>query len=115
VETLNRESESCEQVREGVTRFDWKGKKLINVLSEGALVNISGGLGHPIEIMDLSFSVQGLSCHELVRGSYPPGVHVLPRELDQAIARSRLLYEGVELESLKKDQYDSIDDWLGEK
>lgn len=111
VEALAEEADSYSGIRPGVTRFEWRGKP-INVLSSGALVNISGGLGHPIEIMDLSFAVQGLSSHELIVGDYPPGVHVLPRRLDEEIARARLLAEGISLDVVTDDQFDTIDEWL---
>ena len=112
VEALEDESTSIEHPREGISRFNWRGEKPINVLSSGALVNIAGGLGHPIEIMDLSFAVQGLSSHELVVGDYEPGVHVLPRRLDEAIARAKLESEGIHLDSITEEQHDSIDQWL---
>lgn len=112
VQALAEESTSVDEIREGITRFNWHGEKPINVLSAGALVNISGGLGHPIEIMDLSFAVQGLSSHELIVGDYKPGVHVLPKRLDEAIARARLAAEGIKLETLADDQHDTINEWL---
>jgi len=112
VAALHQESSGVRTVREGVSCFDWRGGKQINVLAAGALVNIAGGLGHPIEIMDLSFAVQGLSSHELVVGDYAPGVHVLPRRLDEEIARARLASEGVILDSLADDQFDTMQEWI---
>lgn len=112
VEALLSESPTATAPREGITRYLWNGEKQINVLASGALVNIAGGLGHPIEIMDLSFAVQGLSSHELVVGNYEPGVHVLPKRLDEAIARAKLESEGIRLDSITGDQHDSIDEWL---
>lgn len=112
VGALRQESSGARMIRHGVTCFDWQGQKQINVLAAGALVNIAGGLGHPIEIMDLSFAVQGLSTHELVVGDYEPGVHVLPRRLDEAIARARLASEGVHLDTLGDDQHDEIQEWV---
>lgn len=112
VEALRQQSFSVREIRDGVTCFEWQGSKQINVLAAGALVNIAGGLGHPIEIMDLSFAVQGLSSHELVVGDYEPGVHVLPRRLDEEIARARLASEGVVLDTLADDQFDTIQEWV---
>lgn len=103
VEALGKESSSSEELREGIVCYDWHGKP-INVLNSGALVNISGGLGNPIEIMDLSFSVQGLSCRELITGSYPPGIHLLPKKLDEAIAHAKLASVDITLDSFKSDQ-----------
>jgi adenosylhomocysteinase len=98
-------------IRDGVTRYSL-GDKEVNVLADGALVNVAGGLGHPIEIMDLSFSVQALSCHELVTGTYTPGVHLLPRALDEAIARAKLASLGVELDRRTDDQDDPIAEFM---
>lgn len=111
VEALSAQADEATEARPGITRYVWRGKPL-NVLSSGALVNIAGGLGHPIEIMDLSFSVQGLSLYELVTGDYEPGVHVLPKHLDDAIAMARLASEGISISQRSDEQLDSVDEWL---
>ncbi|MEV0703370.1 adenosylhomocysteinase [Saccharopolyspora sp. NPDC050389] len=73
------------------------GAKRINVLCEGALVNISGGAGNQIEVIDLTFAVQALGARLLARGEIPPGVHSLPPEVDDAIARARLASLGISM------------------
>ncbi len=108
VEALDEQSSSARKVREGVDRYLWNGEKPLFVLANGALVNIAGGLGHPVEIMDLSFAVQGVGCHELVIGDYAPGVHVISPELDAAIASAKLDAHGITLDSLDPDQLDTI-------
>ncbi|MEM9133812.1 MAG: adenosylhomocysteinase [Actinomycetota bacterium] len=112
VEALDRGSTARRIVRRGIEHFRWGGSKDVFVLANGALVNIAGGLGHPIEIMDLSFAVQGLGCHQLAVGDYEPGVHVLPREVDDAIAAAKLASQGISLDRLDDTQRDTIDDWL---
>lgn len=112
VETLDRESTARRIVRRGIELFRWDGSKDVFVLANGALVNIAGGLGHPIEIMDLSFAVQGLGCHELAVGDYAPGVHVIPRQLDDGIAAAKLAANGIVLDTIDDTQADRIDDWL---
>ncbi len=82
--------------------------KKVYVLSNGALVNIAGGLGHPIEIMDLSFAVQGVGCHELARGNYSAGMHVISAELDAEIAAAKLGYHGITLDAPSEDQIEKI-------
>jgi len=57
------------------------GERRVHVLVDGALVNIAGLDGNPIEIMDLSFSVQALSAHLLASGAVPPGLNRFPDEL----------------------------------
>jgi adenosylhomocysteinase len=58
---------------------------------------VAGGDGHPVEIMDLSFSVQALAVHLLAGGGLEPGLHRFPAELDAEIARTKLATLGIEL------------------
>jgi adenosylhomocysteinase len=74
------------------------GERSVNVLVDGALVNIAGLDGNPIEIMDLSFSVQALSAHLLASGGVPAGLNRFPDELDDLIARTKLATLGIELD-----------------
>jgi adenosylhomocysteinase len=74
------------------------GERRVHVLVDGALVNIAGLDGNPIEIMDLSFSVQALSAHLLAAGGVPAGLNRFPDELDDLIARTKLATLGVELD-----------------
>lgn len=112
VEALAAASHEQDEVRPGITRYRLDGEHEVLVLAGGALVNIAGGLGHPIEIMDLSFAVQALSCHALMTGEYRPGVHVLEPHVDDAIARARLAIDGIELDEISKEQRDTIDPWI---
>jgi adenosylhomocysteinase len=74
------------------------GERRVHVLVDGALVNIAGLDGNPIEIMDLSFSVQALSAHLLASGAVPVGLNRFPDELDDLIARTKLATLGIELD-----------------
>ena len=85
------------EVRAGVVRHGVDGKR-VYVLVDGALVNIAGGDGNPIEIMDLSFSVQALSAHHLASGGVPPGLNAFPEQLDREIAHTKLATLGIELD-----------------
>ena len=76
-------------------------------------MNIAGGLWHPIEIMDLSFAVQGVGCHELARGAVDEGVQVIDQSIDAEIARAKLAFHGISLEDRGAHQEDTIDDLLG--
>lgn len=112
VESLAREAVDFSIVRKDIDRYTMPDGRRIHVLASGALVNIAGGLGHPIEIMDLSFAVQGVGCHELAKGSYEPGVHVISPALDAEIAAAKLAAHGVVLDELSVDQEDSIEEFL---
>lgn len=111
VPALAAAADSVAQVRTGVTRYRL-GAKPVYVLSEGALVNIAGGLGHPVEIMDLSFSVQALGCHYLASNNLTPGIHQFPAALDRAIATAKLASRGIKLDQLTEDQTDTLTDIL---
>ena len=74
------------------------GDRRVHVLVDGALVNIAGLDGNPIEIMDLSFSVQALSIHALAAGRFPAGLNRFPDELDDLIARTKLETLGIVLD-----------------
>jgi adenosylhomocysteinase len=98
------------EVRPGVTRYA-NGDKSVYVLVGGALVNIAGGDGNPVEIMDLSFSVQALSAHHLASGAVRPGLNPFPDELDREIARTKLATLGVELDEASETQRRFATEW----
>lgn len=104
-EALADASSQSEQPRSGVTTYR-VGDRDLHLLSGGALVNIAGGMGHPVEIMDLSFAVQGLGIHHLATATLAPGVHIIPKELDDAIAAAKLHSLGVRLAEARPDQAD---------
>jgi adenosylhomocysteinase len=76
------------------------------VLSEGRLLNLGNATGHPSFVMSSSFTNQVLAQVELFTapGAYPIGVHVLPKLLDEKVARLHLDALGVRLTELTKDQ-----------
>jgi adenosylhomocysteinase len=86
-----------EEVRPEVTRHELAGGRHVYLLVQGRLVNIAGADGHPVEIMDLSFSVQALAAHLLASTQLPPGVQLFPEALDREIARTKLASLGVSL------------------
>jgi len=96
--------------RPGVTTYVLGGRR-IHVLVDGALVNIAGLDGNPIEIMDLSFSVQALSIHHLASGAAAPGLQAFPTELDDLIARTKLSTLGIELDSASDAQLRFKESW----
>jgi adenosylhomocysteinase len=78
----------------------------IIVLSEGRLLNLGNATGHPSFVMSNSFSNQTIAQIELFtrREAYPVGVHVLPKHLDEKVARLHLDALGVHLTELTKAQ-----------
>ena len=78
----------------------------IILLSEGRLLNLGNATGHPSFVMSASFSNQVLAQIELwTRGAdYQPGVYILPKHLDEKVARLHLKRIGAKLTVLKPDQ-----------
>lgn len=107
VDTLADMASSQTESRPQITTYCVNDRD-IHVLSGGALVNIAGGSGHPVEIMDLTFSVQGLGAHVLVNAGLAPGVHVLSKELDDSIASAYLESRGIHLDPVRPEQADDF-------
>jgi adenosylhomocysteinase len=82
----------------------------IIVLSEGRLLNLGNATGHPSFVMSASFSNQTIAQIELhtKQGSYDKRVYVLPKHLDEKVARLHLGALGAKLTTLTKDQADYI-------
>ena len=85
--------------------------KIIFVLAEGRLVNLGCATGHPSFVMSNSFTNQTLAQLELWNNSdaYKNEVYMLPKHLDEKVARLHLAKIGVELETLTQEQADYID------
>ena len=96
-------------IKPQVDMYTIKGKDLI-VLAEGRLVNLGCATGHPSFVMSNSFTNQTLAQLELWLNSdkYDNDVYVLPKHLDEKVARLHLAKISVELEVLSKDQADYI-------
>ncbi len=84
----------------------------IILLSEGRLVNLGNAMGHPSFVMSASFTNQTLAQIELYAnnkdGKYEKKVYVLPKSLDEKVARLHLDKIGVKLSKLSKEQADYI-------
>jgi adenosylhomocysteinase len=92
--------------------------KLINgksvvVLGQGRLINLAAAEGHPSAVMDMSFANQALAVEYLVKnkGILAAGLHSIPREVDEEIARLKLQAMGIFIDSLTAEQIDYINSW----
>jgi adenosylhomocysteinase len=86
-----------------------KGRNIL-LLAEGRLVNLGCATGHPSFVMSSSFTNQTLAQIELYGNTekYPLGVYVLPKQLDEKVARLHLDKLGVKLDTLSKAQADYL-------
>jgi adenosylhomocysteinase len=80
------------------------------VLAEGRLLNLGCATGHPSFVMSNSFTNQTIAQIELFTktAEYPVGVHVLPKHLDEKVARLHLDALGVHLTTLSAEQADYL-------
>ncbi|KQC04892.1 MAG: adenosylhomocysteinase [Methanoculleus sp. SDB] len=110
---LEEHAESREE-RDGIETYYIMGKA-IHVLAEGRLVNLATpkGMGHPIEVMDLSFGLQALCTRYIAehgRG-LPGGVYDVPPEIDEAVARTKLDALGIAIDTLSDEQVTYMQSW----
>ncbi|MEZ4786326.1 MAG: adenosylhomocysteinase [Flavobacterium haoranii] len=94
-----------DEIKPQVDRYNINGKDII-ILAEGRLVNLGCATGHPSFVMSNSFTNQTLAQIELWTNTdaYENKVYMLPKHLDEKVARLHLAKIGVELETLSPDQ-----------
>ena len=94
------------EIKPQVHEWVLPGGKSIIVLSEGRLMNLGNATGHPSFVMSTSFANQVLAQIEMFTNTsdYPLGVHVLPKKLDEKVARLHLEALGAELTELTPEQ-----------
>ena len=99
-------------IKPQVDEIEFPDKHRIILLSEGRLVNLGNAMGHPSFVMSASFTNQTLAQIELFAnnkdGKFGKKVYVLPKSLDEKVARLHLAKIGVKLTTLSKDQADYI-------
>jgi adenosylhomocysteinase len=103
------------RVLDDVEEFELKNGKKLYLLAEGRLINLVGkrSLGHPIEIMDMSFSLQALSVEYLAKHGrrLEKKVYDVPASIDRKVAGLKLKSMGVRLERLTKEQIEYARSW----
>jgi adenosylhomocysteinase len=111
--SLGEMSASRRTVRPFVEEYTLHSGKTVIVLGEGRLINLAAAEGHPASVMDMSFANQALACEYLVKhkGSLAPGLHPIPKEIDQSIARLKLAAMGIDIDTLTPEQIDYINTW----
>ncbi|WP_456327891.1 adenosylhomocysteinase [Archaeoglobus sp.] len=109
---LEEMSKSKREIRPYLTEYDLGDKKLY-LIAEGRLVNLVVGDGHPIEVMDMSFSDQALAVKYIVENheKLEKRVYRLPEELDRKVARLKLESMGIEIDRLTEEQIRYLSDW----
>jgi adenosylhomocysteinase len=100
--------------RDGIDTYVINGKPL-HLLAEGRLVNLATpkGMGHPVEVMDLSFSLQALSALYIAREgkTLSPGVYDVPAAIDEEVAQRKLASLDITIDRLTEEQMRYLEGW----
>ena len=116
VATLRKISVKAEERRKNIIGYTLEDGRTLNVLGEGRLVNLACGMGHPAEIMDMSFSVQALSLKWLAehRDELSRRVYNVPDSIDDEIGRYKLAAMGLSIDTLTAEQEAYLSGWTAE-
>ncbi|MDJ1015941.1 MAG: adenosylhomocysteinase [Paracoccaceae bacterium] len=110
IQVANLKNHKWTNIKEQVDMIEMPSGNRIILLSEGRLLNLGNATGHPSFVMSASFTNQVLAQIELwTRGKeYEHKVYILPKHLDEKVARLHLARIGAKLTELKPDQADYI-------
>lgn len=100
--------------RDGIHSYRINGRT-IHLLAEGRLVNLAvpKGMGHPIEVMDLSFALQALGTRFIAdhHKELKAGVHAVPDAIDREVASIKLMSLGLGIDTLSEEQTQYMGSW----
>jgi len=110
---LERINVEKKEVRNGVTQYTMPNGNKLYLLGMGRLVNLVNGDGHPVEIMDLSFSLQleGAKYLKENKGKLEINVKPVPYEVDLKIAKIKLESMGIKIDELTPEQIAYLNSW----
>ncbi|MHB8618665.1 MAG: adenosylhomocysteinase [Chloroflexota bacterium] len=110
---LQRTAGEGRRVREFVDEYLMPGGRRVYVLGEGRLINLAAAEGHPAVVMDMSFANQALSAEHVAKNhaTLKRQVYVVPREIDDEIARLKLISMGVKIDKLTAEQRTYLNSW----
>ena len=108
---LKQNAKSVVNIKPQVDRYTMPSGKHIILLAEGRLVNLGCATGHPSFVMSFSFTNQILAQIALwtTPEKYPLGIHILPKDLDEEVARAHLEKLNVKLTVLTPEQSKYLD------
>ncbi|MHB8360700.1 MAG: adenosylhomocysteinase [Thermoplasmataceae archaeon] len=111
--SLSEKSAEKRMARDNVMFYKLDNGNEIYLISEGRLVNLASGQGHPVEIMDMSFAIQALTAEYLAKNhkTLQKKVYKVPANIDREVAVLELKGLGISIDSLSQEQMDYSDDW----
>jgi len=113
IPALEEMSKSKRLVRPFVEEYELKNGRKIYLLGEGRLINLAAAEGHPASVMDMSFANQALSL-EYMKKNYTTlqkNVYSVPADIDNEIARLKLISMGIVIDALSAQQVAYLSSW----
>jgi adenosylhomocysteinase len=113
IPALRSLAKETREARSFVEEFTLEDGRRIYLLAEGRLVNISAAEGHPAIVMDMSFANQALAAEYAVQNAatLERKVYAVPVEIDNEIARLKLITMGAEIDRLTEEQAKYLASW----
>jgi len=113
IPALEEMSTARRTVRDFMEEFTLPGGRILYLLAEGRLVNLSAAEGHPGQVMDMSFANQALAAEFIVKnhGKLENRVYSVPREIDEHIAALKLETMGIRIDKLTPEQEKYLASW----
>ena len=113
VASLAKMAVKQETRRNNIVGYELADGRTLNVLGDGRLVNLACGMGHPAEIMDMSFSVQALSLNWMVqhKNELLTKVYNVPESIDNEIGCYKLAAMNLSIDKLTPEQEAYLSGW----
>jgi len=113
LEGLGEITKGQRTIRDFVEEYHLENDRRIYVLGEGRLINLASAEGHPSSVMDMSFANQALAAEHLVKRhqALQKKVYSVPAEIDQEIARMKLISMGISIDQLTDEQEAYLASW----
>ena len=110
---LRAVASNVREVRRNVEEFALDDGRRLYLVGRGMVVNLTAGDGHPVEIMDLTFAIQALCAHHLANNheGMSPAVHLLPKEIDDEVARIKLGTVSMSVDAMTPNQEEFLLSW----
>jgi adenosylhomocysteinase len=113
VSDLERIAKARRAARHNVDEYTLDNGRHLYLIAKGRLVNLAAADGHPAEVMDMSFANQALSAEYLLKnkGRLESKVHLVPREIDEEVARLWLESHNIRIDTLTDEQKRYLESW----
>lgn len=113
IPALEKLSKGKQRLRAFVDEYTLEDGRHIYLLGDGRLINLAAAEGHPASVMDMSFANQALCSEYMVHINEPlrPGVHPVPEEIDNEVARIKLHSMGISIDALTDEQQKYLASW----